>query len=309
MLKNQGFIYITHCHLSSAPLIKINYDPRPTLPNGFMETHSALAVWPLTGKAHGPHRLLDQLHANLIQMGLAFTIPKVYQTNFIELVSFIDEWLEVDRHFEGTSAEFNHEAHAQPLKSNFIPESSIEMRKLGDHWLTNDPAYECSASAAYYRGMLHSQENCQFQLARCYEEGVGVEINYTRAKELLTTLKDDQYTYPILLRLSYKEKNKKAIEEVKNSFFMRAPLPLPGKGDQFGVFHQTLLEMLVVSFDQVGDLDIWFNSWELVSPYREEILSLSEVRVMDHLDAPDSSQTRAFHDMLTHIFQTYRCSA
>lgn len=309
MLKNQGFIYITHCHLATAPLIKLNYDSRSHLPSGFMENHNALALWPICNSNSRPHELLDHLHTNLIQMGLAFTIPKVYQTSFAQLVSFIDEWLEVDRHFEGTESKNPHEPHHIPLKTNYIDESSINLKQLGDAWLTHDPSYENCASSAYYRGMVHGQSVCQFQLARCYEEGIGVEINYSRARELLETIKSNDNVYPILFRLSYKEKNKRLVQEVKNNFFMRSPLPLPGKGDQFGTFHQTLLEMLSISYEQTGNFDTWLSSWELVIPYREEILSLSEVRVMDHLDAPDASQTRAFHDMLSNIFQSYRHSA
>lgn len=309
MLKNQGFIYISPCQLASAPLIKINFDSRDKLPAGFMDTHQALAIWPLSGQNLSSHELLDQLHSSLIGMGLAFTIPKVYQAQLSQLVSYIDNWLAVDRHFEGNDFLEDELLKNLPQKANYIDESSINLKQLGSHWLTHDPAYEHSASTAFYRGMLLGQEDCKIHLARCYEEGIGVEINYTKAKELLSSISNNDNVIPLLFRLNYKEKDQAGINHLKNNFFMKSPLPLPGKGHQFDVFHQTLLELLFISYEEVGHLDIWLTSWELISPYRDEILALSEVKVMDHFETPEASQIRSFHDILCRMFESYRYSA
>ncbi len=309
MLKNQGFIYISPCQLANAPLVKINYDPRANLPAGFMETNNALALWPLAGQTLSGHELVDQLHASLISMGLAFTIPKVYQTQFSQLMKYIDNWLAVDRHFEGNDILTNDLLKNLPLKVNYIEESSMNLKQLGDFWITHDPCYEQTAAAAFYRGMYHGQDDCKIQLARCYEEGVGVEINYVKAKELLLSVPTNDKTFPLLFRLGYKEKSPEAIHDLKNKFFMKSPLPLPGKGHQFDVFHQNLLELLFISYEEAGHLDIWLGSWELVSPYRDELLALSEVMVMDFFDTPEASQMRSFHDILSHMFESYRYSA
>lgn len=308
MLKNQGFIYLTRTQLTTAPLIKVNFLPGQSLPTGFEQNHSALAVWPLACEHKYVHKILDQLHAGLIRAGLAFTLPKIYQTNLTQMVTFIDNWLEVERHTEGISGEENFDHDILPSHTKYIEESTMNMLQLGHSWLSHEPAYEQAAASALYRGMIHGQENCQFELARCYEEGVGVEIDYARARELLSTLKQNE-TFPILLRLSYRQRKLHLIPQVRDEFFTRAPLPLPGKGEVNSSFHQTLLDMMWVSYEQIGHLDFWLGCFELVTPYKEEILALCEVRVMDSLDTPEASQTRHFHDILVQTFNVYRQAA
>lgn len=310
MFKNQGFIYLTRCHLAQAPLIKVNYYQAQTLPTGFSENHHALAVWPLSSSSDSVQPILDQLHAGLIRAGLAFTIPKVYQANLTQMIRFIDSWLEVDRHFEGTpnQIEDGFDSDFIPLHSKFISEDSINLLQLGHAWLAQEEAYEFCAASAFYRGMIHGQTNCQIELAKCYEQGVGVETDYSRARELLGAIKNTE-TYPLLLRLSYLENKKDLIKHTCDEFFSSSPLPIPGKGSVNYLFHNALLDMLWVSYEQSGHLDFWLNSWELVSPYREELLTLCEVRVMDSLESPEASQTRHFHDILSQTFQVYRQTA
>lgn len=308
MLKNQGFIYLTRTQLTTAPLIKVNFQPGLTLPTGFEQNYSALAVWPLTCTPKHVHIILDHLHAGLIRAGLAFTLPKVYQTNLAQMVSFIDTWLEVERHTEGVASEENFYSDTLPSHTKYIEEATMNMLQLGRTWLSHEPSYELSSASAFYRGMIHGQESCQLELARCYEEGVGVDVDYSRARELLSTIKRHE-SFPILLRLGYLEKKLHLIAQIRDEFFMRAPLPLPGKGEVNNSFHHTLLDMMWVSYEQRGHLDFWLTCFELVTPYKEELLTISEVRVLNSLDTPEASQTRHFHDILVQTFNLYRQAA
>lgn len=305
MFKNQGFIYLTRSQLTTAPVLKLSHQPGPTLPIGFSENHGVLALWPISAETSKEYLLLDHLHAGLIRAGLTFSIPTTYQASLSQMVKFIDEWLEVERHFEGNQEHNDFENELFPSNTKYIPESSINLLQLGRTWLSLDPSFEHSAASAFYRGMIHGQAECQLELAKCYEEGVGVEINFSRARELLTTIKRHD-VYPMLLRLSYREQKNDLAVKVKDDFFNNGSLPIPGKNHLNVDFHQSLLEMLWVSFEQTGHFDFWLGCWELIAPYRDELLALSEVRVMDTLDTPDASQTRYFHDILAKSFQVYR---
>ncbi len=289
MLKNQGFIYLTPSSLPHAPVLKIGHYAGEVLPPQFEKQHQLLAVWSVP-------RVTEQvvaLHTHLVRTGLAFTLPQVYQSGLAQMVTFIDSWLEIDRHLEA-SCEHSFEMQDSPPHSKYVAESSIDLHQLGQAWLLAGNEFDTIASSAFYRGMLTGQTQCQLALARCYEEGRGVEVDFMRARELLSAL-SGLTGYPHLLHLSYSEKKPERAIQIKDQFFSRAPLPLPGKSP--GVFVQSLLDMLEVSFEKEGKLDFWFSSWELIYPYRDELIALA------------TSQNENLCAKLKETFQSYRQSA
>lgn len=309
MLKNQGFIYLTASSLDQAPLIKINHFFGPTMPEEVQQKQTLLALWHIKGEeADYALHCIKQLHCTLIRAGLAFTTPQTYQCRLTSLVHFIDAWLAYDRHLDGMEHIELFDQYNLPTHTHYASEATINLSALGHAWLNQDDDFSEVATACFYRGMINAQADCQYELARCYQNGQGIEHDYARAGELFETLQ--QYrSYPALLELHYLTKKIAGREKACERFFDHASLPLPGKGEAHKPFYETLLNMLQISFKYEQNLNLWFKHWEIIYPYKEELLTLLEGQLLDLLDGSSTFQIQEFHAMLNHAFLTYRQSA